>query len=68
MSSKAMSLKATAEHRGSTERIADRAGIIGTISGSRELQNMWKKYQQKFPYAEKIAYTDTINALRELIL
>ena len=61
-------LKATAEHRGSTKNIADRAGIIERISDSRELQNMWEKYQQRFQYARKIAYSDTINALRDLLL
>ena len=61
-------LNATAKHRGSTENIADRSGIIDRISQSSDLQNMWKKYQQKFPYASDIEYTDIIKALRKLLL
>ena len=61
-------LRATAVHRGSTENIADRAGIIARISESRDLQDMWRKYQQRFPYASEIGYEAIINALRELLL
>ena len=62
------SLSATAEHRGSAGRITDRAGIVKTISESDDLQNMWEKYRQRFPYASGISYENIINALRELIL
>ena len=51
-------LSATAEHRGSAESIADRAGIIDRISKSNDLQNMWKKYQQRFAYAGGIEDMD----------
>ena len=61
-------LSATAEHRGSAESIADRAGIIDRISKSNDLQNMWKKYQQRFSYAGGIEYADIMKALRELLL
>lgn len=61
-------LSATAEHRGSAESIADRAGIIDRISESNDLQNMWKKYQQRFTYASGIKYADIMKALRELLL
>lgn len=61
-------LNATSEHRGSTEIIADRIGIIEGISENANLQNMWKKYQQKFLYASEIRYEDIINVLRELLL
>ena len=61
-------LSATAEHRHSVESIADRAGIIERISKSKELQNMWKKYQQKFSYACGIEYADIMKELRKLLL
>ncbi|MCR5686245.1 MAG: nucleotidyl transferase AbiEii/AbiGii toxin family protein [Lachnospiraceae bacterium] len=61
-------LSATAEHRGSAESIADRAGIIDRISKSNDLQNMWKKYQQRFAYAGGIEYADIMKAMRELLL
>jgi len=61
-------LSATAKHRGSEERIADRAGIIKRISESYDLQNMWKKYQQSFTYASGIEYVDIMKALRKLLL
>ena len=37
-------LKATAMHRGSTERIADVDGIIKQISANDDVKNMWDKY------------------------
>ena len=61
-------LSATSKHRGSVESIADRAGIIERISESNDLQNMWKKYQQRFTYAGGIEYADILKALRELLL
>ena len=61
-------LCATAKHRGSAESIADRLGIIERISESNDLQNMWKKYQQRFTYAGNIEYADIMKALRELLL
>ena len=61
-------LSATAKHRGSVESITDRAGIIDRISESSDLQNMWKKYQQRFAYADGIEYADIMKALRELML
>ena len=44
-------LRATAEHRGSIQSIDDWKKTIEMISQSSDLQNMWKKYQQRFPYA-----------------
>ena len=61
-------LNATAEHRGSSEIVADRVGIIERISESVDLQNMWEKYRQKFPYAREIEYDDIMKSLRELVL
>ena len=61
-------LAATAEHRGSTENIADQAGIIEGIAKNNNLRNMWEKYQKRFSYAGEIEYEDTIKVLRELLL
>ena len=61
-------LAATAAHRGSTESIADRKGIIGQITKSSTLRDMWKKYQHRFRYASGIAYEDIIKALQKLLL
>lgn len=61
-------LIATAEHRGSTENITDRAAIIEKISANKELRNIWEKYQQKFAYASAIEYADIIRFLKELLL
>jgi hypothetical protein len=56
-------LSATAEHRGSTERIAD----TSTIAESDDLLDMWKKYQKKFIYAKDISYEDIIGVIRDLL-
>ena len=61
-------LKATAEQRGSAEKIVNRIGIIEAISESSDLQILWKKYQQKFSYAGEIEYADIISALRKVLL
>lgn len=61
-------LKATAEHRGSTEQIADTKGILKQISESDDLKAMWGKYQKKFAYASDITYKDILKTLRELVL
>lgn len=60
-------LAATAEHRGSTELIEDRIGIIERIAENYDLRNMWKKYRQRFSYASEIEYEDIIRVLRELL-
>ena len=61
-------LNATAEHRNSLRLILDYDVIIDRISKSQELYNMWKKYQQRFPYAAKIEYEDIIRSLQNLLL
>ena len=61
-------LKATAEHRGSTELISDVEGILKQVSESTELKDMWTKYQKKFAYASGISYEDVLVVLRKLVL
>ena len=60
-------LAATADHRGSTNSIMDRAGIMERISKSEDLQGMWEKYRTRFAYAESIGYEDIIRALNDLL-
>jgi len=63
----AEALKATAIHRGSTERIEDVDGIIKQISANNDLKNMWDKYQKKFSYASDISYDSIMGVLKQLL-
>ena len=58
---------ATSKHRGSEKIIDLKTEIFAQISTSIELQNMWKKYQQKFSYARNIRYEEIIEKLKILI-
>ncbi len=60
-------LKATAEHRGTAEQIADVPGIMQNIEESPELRSMWYKYRKQFAYAKDIDYTMIISVLRNLL-
>jgi predicted nucleotidyltransferase component of viral defense system len=57
---------ATAKHRKTTEQIADTKGIIRIISGSNDLQDMWRKYQQQFNYAVSIEWDRIIQSVMDL--
>lgn len=61
-------LKATTEHRGSTEQISDVKGILQQISESNDLKDMWMKYQKKFAYASDISYENVLEALKKIVL
>ena len=61
-------LKATAEHRGSTEQISDVEGILKQISESDDLKDMWRKYQKKFVYASDISYEKVLEVLSKIVL
>ena len=61
-------LKATTEHRGSTEQISDVKGILQQISESDDLKDMWRKYQKKFAYASDISYENVLEALKKIVL
>ncbi len=63
----AEALKATAEHRGTTEQIADVSGILSNIEESPELRAMWDKYSKQFAYAKDIKYEQITEALRVLV-
>ena len=60
-------LKATTEHRGSTEQISDVKGILQQISESNDLKDMWRKYQKKFAYASDISYENVLEALKKIM-
>lgn len=60
-------LKATANHRGTTEQIADVKGILKNIQESLELQKMWSKYRKQFAYAKDIEYEQIMEVLRTLM-
>ena len=60
-------LKATANHRGTTEQIADVKGILKNIQESLELQKMWFKYRKQFAYAKDIEYEQIMEVLRTLM-
>lgn len=60
-------LKATAEHRGSTELISDVEGILKQISESNELKDMWDKYRKKFVYANDVLYEDVLTILNAIL-
>lgn len=61
-------LMATANHRGTAERIADVTAILDNIEQSSELRSMWNKYRRQFAYAENIEYEHIIIALKNLFL
>ena len=61
-------LKATAEHRGSTEQISDVESILKQISESDDLKDMWRKYQKKFAYASDISYQNVLEVLRKIVI
>ncbi len=60
-------LKATAEHRRSTEQIADVDGILNRIAESNELKEMREKYRKKFVYASDISYENVMKALYDIL-
>lgn len=60
-------LKATTEHRGTTEQIAGVDRILRNISESPELRAMWKKYQGQFGYAKDIDFAKIIQTIEALL-
>lgn len=60
-------LEATAVHRGSSEQIANKAGIIEKLSENEDLIQMWEKYRRKFSYASEIQYANIMDVLNRII-
>lgn len=59
-------LQATAQHRGTTEQIADRATILAEIEDSATLRALWEKYCKQFAYAKEISFEMIIGILHEI--
>ena len=60
-------LRATANHRGTTQQIADIPSILHNIEESPELKIMWDKYRKQFAYAADIEYIQIMTVLKSLI-
>ena len=56
----------TCEKRKTKYVINDTNQILKNIENDEGLKNLWKKYQDKFQYADGIEYTDVINSIRLL--
>jgi hypothetical protein len=41
--------------------------ILEDIESSDELKSLWAQYRNEYPYAENVAYGETISALRGLL-
>lgn len=64
----AKALSATANHRGTTQQIADVPGILHNIEESPELKLMWDKYRKQFAYAKDISFEQIMGIVKELLL
>lgn len=62
----AEALKATAEHRGTAEQIADTEDILRNIGESKDLHDTWEKYRKQFAYAKDISFDAIVNCLRRM--
>lgn len=60
-------LKATANHRGTTNQIADVPSILHNIEESPELKTMWDKYRKQFVYAKNITYEQIMDSIKALL-
>ncbi len=60
-------LNATADHRGTTQQIADVPAILHNIEESPELKTMWDKYRKQFAYAADIEYDQIMTVLKTLL-
>ena len=60
-------LCATADHRGTTQQIADVPAILQNVEESSELKAMWDKYRKQFAYAADIKYSQIVAVLKTLL-
>ena len=60
-------LCATADHRGTTQQIADVPAILQNVEESSELKAMWDKYRKQFSYATDIEYSQIVAVLKTLL-
>ena len=60
-------LKATSIHRNTNEQIKDVNGILDSIENSREMNELWNKYQKQFHYAAAIEFGQIVDAVRKVL-
>ena len=58
---------ATAQHRGSIDKIKNHDEIIDTISGDSIMNERWNNYTKQMPYASGISFAETIGSLKKLM-
>lgn len=58
---------ATATHRGSLEKISNSKEILDTISKNPEMNKRWVNYSHQMPYANGIAFLETVNAVLNVL-
>lgn len=61
-----MAFRATSKKRGSEETVVIGESTLLKIRQSKEMQELWKSYQTKFPYAEDIAWEKVMDAIDSL--
>ena len=59
-------LSATSIQRGSAERMKDAENVLVALAGSSLMQDLWKSYQRKFPYAADASWNDVMSSARKL--
>jgi predicted nucleotidyltransferase component of viral defense system len=59
-------VNATAKHRGTTEQIQDTTNLLRMIYESKDLQDMWRKYQRQFSYASDIGWEKIMRSVADL--
>jgi predicted nucleotidyltransferase component of viral defense system len=60
-------LAATANHRGTTEEIADYQGILAALDESEPLREIWRKYRREFHYAKDVPFEAVMDALGDFV-
>jgi predicted nucleotidyltransferase component of viral defense system len=59
-------LEKTTTKRKTTEQISDATAVIGRISESKVLTDLWRRYQNKYSYAADVSWEKAIGSLRSL--
>lgn len=59
-------LSATSGKRESTELMKEAESVLVTLKDSALMQDLWKSYQQKFPYASDYSWDDVMWSTRKL--
>ena len=60
-------LRATAEHRGSTDILRNTEAIISRLENNENLKRQWARYQRQFPYAIDIPYVLLMESLHRIL-